>query len=84
MRNIRLTPIGHEIGLIDNERFCLFEQKQAQIIEEKQRLKSTFTGPVPELVKLMEDIGMKPHQSGISLEELIRRPENNLRYGIAY
>ena len=70
----RLTPIGHEIGLIDNERFCLFEQKQAQIIEEKQRLKSTFTGPVPELVKLMEDIGMKPPQSGISLEELIRRP----------
>lgn len=74
----RLTPIGHEIGLIDDERFAEFEEKAKQIEQEKERLKKTYTGPVPELIQLMKDTNMTLPSSGISLGELLKRP------GISY
>jgi tRNA uridine 5-carboxymethylaminomethyl modification enzyme len=70
----RLTPLGREIGLIDDRRWHLFTQKQANIAAEKERLYETR-------VKEHEEIGqqiMKENQQAIkgsiTLADLLRRP----------
>ncbi|WP_293128989.1 tRNA uridine-5-carboxymethylaminomethyl(34) synthesis enzyme MnmG [Microcoleus sp. bin38.metabat.b11b12b14.051] len=70
----RLTPLGREIGLIDNRRWNLFERKQANIVAEKKRLYGTR-------VKEHEDLGQQilaeTQQSikgSITLADLLRRP----------
>nr|WP_041596540.1 tRNA uridine-5-carboxymethylaminomethyl(34) synthesis enzyme MnmG [Halothece sp. PCC 7418] len=70
----RLTPLGREIGLIDDRRWELYEQKQANITGEKERLHSTR-------VKGHEDIGQQiaadtgqKIKSSATLAELLRRP----------
>ncbi len=71
----RLTPIGHMVGLVDDERFALYEEKQRRIDEEKDRLASTFIAPSDELAALLESVGSVRPPSGISLAELIKRPQ---------
>ncbi len=70
----RLTPVGREIGLIDDRRWALFNNKQANIVAEKERLHSTR-------IKEKEDIGQafikefnEPIKDAITLAELLRRP----------
>ncbi len=70
----RLTPLGREIGLIDDRRFSLFQDKQANIVAEKERLHSTR-------VKENEEIGIaiasnagQTIKGSITLAELLRRP----------
>jgi tRNA uridine 5-carboxymethylaminomethyl modification enzyme len=70
----RMTPLGREIGLIDNRRWNLFTRKQEQIIAEKERLHSTR-------IKEHEDIGRAIFQDtqqaikgSITLADLLRRP----------
>lgn len=70
----RLTPIGRKTGLIDEERFAMFEEKQRQIEEEKERLAATYIGPSPELQEILDRASSALPSSGISLAELIRRP----------
>ena len=70
----RLTPIGHKIGLIDEERFHMFEDKLAKIEEETARLSETFIGPSKELADYLEPLGQTLPKSGVSLAELIKRP----------
>lgn len=70
----RLTPIGYEAGLINEERYAAFRRKYEAVEAEYDRLNSTFTGPVPELVTLLESVGQVPPSSGVSMAELIRRP----------
>ena len=69
----RLTPIGHDVGLVDEARFAEYEQKQKSIDTEKKRLESTHLSPTkanPFLDKLSEE----RVSSGISLADLLRRP----------
>ena len=70
----RLTQLGREIGLIDDRRFSLFQDKQANIVAEKERLHSTR-------VKENEEIGIaiasnagQTIKGSITLAELLRRP----------
>ena len=70
----RLTPIGFKAGLISEERYEAFKRKYEAVSSEYDRLCKTFTGPTPELVKILEDIGQVPPSSGVSMAELIRRP----------
>ncbi len=73
--DLRLTDIGHEIGLIDDERYEKFCQKRTMIEEETKRLTETMVGgnsKIQEFLRSMETTELK---TAVSLAELIRRPE---------
>lgn len=70
----RLTPIGHEIGLISEERYQRFELKQQQIAEELERLKTTKVKPV-EAQEMLNSLGSAELVNSVDLLTLLRRPE---------
>ncbi|GFE67855.1 tRNA uridine-5-carboxymethylaminomethyl(34) synthesis enzyme MnmG [Chroococcus sp. FPU101] len=70
----RLTPLGREIGLIDDRRWDLYQQKQANIIAEKERLYETRIKERDELgIAIAHDTQQKIKGS-VSLADLLRRP----------
>ena len=71
----RLTPIGHEIGLISDEIFAKFEEKVEAIAAETERLKKTYVAPTDELKVLLESVNQTLPKSGESLADLIKRPD---------
>jgi tRNA uridine 5-carboxymethylaminomethyl modification enzyme len=70
----RLTPIGHEIGLVSDEVFEAFEKKTEAIAAETERLKKTYVAPTKELGELLDTCGQTLPKSGESLADLIKRP----------
>ena len=70
----RLTPIGHEIGLISDEVFGKFLKKTEAIALETERLKKTYVAPTEELGALLDTCGQTLPKSGESLADLIKRP----------
>ena len=70
----RLTPIGHEIGLIDDEVFAKFNEKIEAIAVETERLKKTYVAPTEKLGELLDSVGQTLPKSGESLADLIKRP----------
>ena len=75
--DLRLTKIGYEVGLIPEERYQELLEKERQINEEIHRVEKTYVGTSEEVQRLLEQYGSTPLHSGISLAELIRRPELN-------
>ena len=73
----RLTPIGHEVGLIDEERYEKFQEKYKCIKEEVQRVKNSYVGNSDKVQNLLKKHNSTELVSGISLAELIKRPELN-------
>ncbi|MGN0422303.1 MAG: tRNA uridine-5-carboxymethylaminomethyl(34) synthesis enzyme MnmG [Lachnospiraceae bacterium] len=73
----RLTKIGHEIGLISDERYQKLVEKERIISEEIERLKHVNVGTSEKVQELLEKYGSTPLTSGSTLAELIRRPELN-------
>ena len=71
----RLTPVGHEIGLISDEVFARFNEKTEQIAMETERLKKTYIAPTDELKELLDTVGQTLPKSGESLADLIKRPD---------
>ncbi|MGN0552997.1 MAG: tRNA uridine-5-carboxymethylaminomethyl(34) synthesis enzyme MnmG [Oscillospiraceae bacterium] len=71
----RLTPLGYEIGLISDERYNNFLEKQELIDHEIHRIKRTSIPPTDELNKLLEEKGTATVSTGIRLSELIKRPQ---------
>ena len=71
----RLTPIGHEIGLISDERYNALLHKEKLVINEIERLKKTNISPDPALNSFLESIGTSPMTTGCKLADLIRRPQ---------
>ncbi|MBQ8341235.1 MAG: tRNA uridine-5-carboxymethylaminomethyl(34) synthesis enzyme MnmG [Clostridia bacterium] len=69
----RLTPLGHRVGLIDDARFAAFEQKQAHIEAEKQRLATIHVSP-ERANPLLAELESPPLTTGASLADLLRRP----------
>ncbi|SCW37581.1 tRNA uridine 5-carboxymethylaminomethyl modification enzyme [Ruminococcaceae bacterium YRB3002] len=72
--DMRLTPIGHDIGLIDEERYDLYCEKISSAAAEAKRLKSTYIAPTDTLASILAEAGSDRPKSGASLAELIRRP----------
>lgn len=71
----RLTPIGHEIGLISDERWARFQKKQEQKEQELLRAEKTVLSPTEELNRILVSHETSPVSSGVRLIDLIRRPE---------
>ena len=71
----RLTPIGHEIGLISVERYNALLHKEKLVKNEIERLKKTNISPDPALNSFLESIGTSPMTTGCKLADLIRRPQ---------
>ena len=71
----RLTPLGHEIGLISDERYQKFLHKQQLIEKEVARLEATTVPPSPALNDLLVSRETSPISTGFKLGELIRRPQ---------
>ena len=73
--DLRLTKIGHEMGLISEERYQKLLKKERQIAEEIARVEKVFVGTSEKVQELLVKNGSTPLNSGISLAELIKRPE---------
>ena len=71
----RLTAIGHEIGLVSDERLTKVEEKYASVRREVKRLKSHGVPPSPELNAFLAEKGTTPVSDGAPLIALLRRPE---------
>ncbi|MGV2887483.1 tRNA uridine-5-carboxymethylaminomethyl(34) synthesis enzyme MnmG [Paenibacillus taichungensis] len=72
--DMRLTEIGHDIGLIPDERYAKFLDKKAKVEQEVDRLKAAKVRPV-EVNPKLEEIGSTPIHDGSTLLTLMRRPE---------
>ena len=70
----RLTPIGRETGLIDDERYAKFLAKREAIAKETERLRNTYIGPTKELGDALAEVEQTLPKSGESLADLIKRP----------
>lgn len=71
----RLTPIGHEIGLISDERYERFLREEEQIKAEIRRVSKTSLPPSEGLNKKLVEKGTSPVEHGVRMSELIRRPQ---------
>lgn len=80
--DLRLTDIGYEIGLIDEERYAAFCKKRETIEKEVARLKETMVGAGREIQVFLEKHGSTPLKTAASLADLIKRPE--LSYELIY
>jgi tRNA uridine 5-carboxymethylaminomethyl modification enzyme len=70
----RLTPIGKRAGLVSEEQFDFFTNKQDKITREKDRLENTHISK-EKASEFLEKHGKDPAKSGLSLADLIRRPD---------
>ncbi|PZF91081.1 tRNA uridine-5-carboxymethylaminomethyl(34) synthesis enzyme MnmG [Listeria ivanovii] len=73
--DLRLTEIGHEIGLISDERYERFLAKQSAIEAEKTRLQKTRIKPTAKVQAMLKEIGSGELKDGILAADLLRRPE---------
>ena len=73
--DLSLTEIGHEIGLISDERYQKLNDKKRQIDEEIKRLQTATIGTTPQVQAFLEQHNSTLLKSGMTLEELLKRPE---------
>ncbi len=75
--DLRLTPIGHEVGLISEERYAKFEQKRENIEKEIERLKKLTVKPSKEVNEMLKNAGTSELTTGTKMAELLKRTEIN-------
>jgi len=75
--DLRLTQLGHKIGLISDNRYNAFLEKKKRIEEEIERLKQTFIKPTNEVQEIIASVGGSELKDGIRGADLLRRPEMN-------
>ena len=73
--DLRLTEIGHEIGLISDERYNRFLDKKEKIYKEIERLKTTNIKPTKEVNELLKSLGTSEITGGVKIADLLKRTE---------
>ncbi len=74
----RLSAYGYRIGLISEERYAAVQAKYAAVAAEQKRLENTHLAPTEKLNAILRDRGTAEVVSGVSLADLLRRPQ--IRY----
>ena len=82
--DMRLTEIGREIGLVDDERWTRFEIKKNQFENEMKRLDSIKLKPVKETNEKVAAMGFKPLTDAVTAKEFLRRPEVSYQDVVAF
>ncbi|KLV20101.1 tRNA uridine 5-carboxymethylaminomethyl modification enzyme GidA [Niallia circulans] len=75
--DLRLTDIGHRIGLISEERYAKFSEKKQLIEKEKQRLSEVMLKPNEQVQNVIKEQGGSELKDGIRAGDLLKRPEMN-------
>ncbi|MBN1937143.1 MAG: tRNA uridine-5-carboxymethylaminomethyl(34) synthesis enzyme MnmG [Anaerolineae bacterium] len=70
--DLRLTPIGYEIGLIERERYDAVLRKKSQIEQELARLEQTWLRPTNEINAMLENLGLTPIDDGVNALATLR------------
>ena len=73
--DLRLTEIGHDIGLISDERYKMFTEKRDAIMKEIDRLKKTIIKPTAKVNEFLFKNGSSEISAGVRLSELLKRTE---------
>ncbi len=73
--DLRLTDIGHRVGLVSDDRYADFLKKRDLINEEIKRIEKTTIPPSQEVNELLESFNSTKINTGIKLADLVRRPE---------
>jgi len=75
--DLRLTPKGHQIGLISEERYKRFEKKRHSIDQEIERVEKKIIPPSEKVISFLQSMNSTPIKTGIKLSDLLKRPELN-------
>ena len=75
--DLRLTAIGRDLGLVDDERWSFFNHKLEMMAQEQQRLQECWIQPQHPATEALNQILKTPLSRAVSLENLLRRPEVN-------
>lgn len=73
--DLRLTPIGYDIGLISQTRYDRFQDKMKKVEKEIERLKTTKVKPTPEVQQMLSSLGSAVLNNSVDMLSLLRRPE---------
>lgn len=71
----RLLPLGHEVGLVSDERWERFLEDDRLFRSELERIKKVTIHPTDELNKMLVEKGTSPITTGVRLFELLKRPQ---------
>ncbi len=77
--DLRLTEIGSQLGLVDDEAYQRFQTKRELIKEELARLSQTIVKPTPDTLARLEEAGITQFDKPTSLMDLLKRPEIGYR-----
>ena len=77
--DLRLTEIGREIGLVDDSRYAIFQERKNKLENELERIKNLQITNKKEVNEFLEQLDSVALKKPISLYELIKRPELNYR-----
>lgn len=72
--DLRLTPSGHQLGLISDKRYAKFEEKKKQIAAAKEKLSQITVHPTEEVQAYLKQIGEEPLKAGLKADIFLRRP----------
>ena len=72
--DMRLTEFGREIGLVDNERYHVYQLRKQQFDKELTRLSTSKIKPTPEVNQRIEKLGFKALTDALTAREFMRRP----------
>jgi tRNA uridine 5-carboxymethylaminomethyl modification enzyme len=73
--DLRLSPLGYEVGLLPGERYEAVEAKRCRVQAELKRLKATNISPINGTTEILANFGLEPLSTGVNSLQFLRRPD---------